>query len=316
MRKTNLPKYVTFNHGAYYFRPNNKTWIHLGRSESEMYLALANLTTGVNAHSDTMDMHFARYLKEDTPKKATSTQKEEVRIMRNLMKSFGQMRPAEIKPHHVFTYHQARSKTTPNGADREKALLSSVMAKLMNIGVVDRNPCLGIKKNGSKVRMRYVTDAEFAAVYKHASPIMQVAMSIAYLTGLRMGDIISLTQADIKEDGLYCDTSKTTRAMIYNWSDALLDAINKAREHTGNSTYIIANKHGQRYTASGFKSSWQRLIRQASEAENIERFQFRDLRTKAAEDTSENAQRLLGHSSDKITNRNYKVRPWRVNPTR
>ena len=314
-KKSNLPKYVIFNHGAYFFRrPDNQKWIHLGRTESEMYLALAKLTSGSN--NVTMEMHFAKYLKEDTPKKAPSTQKEEVRIMGNLIKSFGKMMPTEIKPHHVFTYHEARSRTTPNGADREKALLSSVMCKLMNHGIVDKNPCLGIKKNGSKVRMRYVTDEEFEAVYKHASPIMQVAMSIAYLTGLRMGDIISLTKDDIKEDGLYCDTSKTTRAMIYNWSDALLDTINKAREHTGDSTYIIANKHGQRYTASGFKSSWQRLMRKTAEAEGIERFQFRDLRTKAAEDTTENAQKLLGHSSDAITNRNYKVRPWRVNPTK
>lgn len=314
MRKKKFPKYVTFKHGAYYYRPNSKTWLRLGRTESEMYLELAKITSGKSGN--TMASHFAKYLKEYTPKKAITTQKEEMRIMNNIIKSFGRMYSHEIKPHHVFKYHEARTKMSPNGADREKALLSSVMGKLMNQGIVDRNPCLGIKKNGSKVRDRYVTDDEFAAVLKHASPIMQTAMTIAYLTGLRMGDILSLTVANIKEDGLYCDTSKTTRSMIYNWSDALLDTINKAREYTGNSTYIIANKHGQRYTSSGFKSSWQRLMRKVVELEGIERFQFRDLRTKAAEDTLENAQKLLGHSSDKVTNRNYKVRPWRVNPTK
>ncbi|MDX8383398.1 MAG: tyrosine-type recombinase/integrase [Ghiorsea sp.] len=284
----------------------------MGKTESEMYLALSKIDSSSN--TENMTAYFAWYEKEFTPLKAPSTQKEERRIMLNLIRSFGKMSPMDIKPSDVYNYHAARSKATPDGADREKALLSSMMGKLMNRGIIDKNPCIGIKKNGSKVRDRYVTDLEFHTVRKYATKPMQAAMDIAYLTGLRLGDILSLTQDSIKNEGIYCRTSKTTKSIIFLWSQALRSAVDLANESSGDS--LISNKYGHQYTASGFKSLWQRMIKKVVEKEGIERYQFRDLRTKAACDTDGSAQKLLGHSTDKITNRNYRILPEKVNPTR
>jgi len=312
-KRRKLPCRVYFKHGAYYYVTLERKWIRLGKTESDMYRELANLTTPGNA---SMQVYIEQYLKEVTPTKAVSTQKNELPCAINLMKVFGKMKPNAIKSKHVYQYHAARSKTSTAGADREKALLSSVMNGLMMQGIVDKNPCIGVKKNGTQARERYVTDDEYISVHTMATPIMQVAMDIALLTGLRMGDILRLTYDNIQEDGLHVQTSKTGRKMIYKWSDALLDAIRCAKQNNGNSRcYIIANKQGQRYTSSGFKSAWQRLCRKAA-SEGIARFQFRDLRTKAACDTKGNATQLLGHSSDAVTKRFYQVKPWEVEPTK
>jgi len=312
MTKRKLPPRVYFKHNAYYYVNLERKWIRLGKTESDMYRALAEIKTigGANMHA-----HIEKYIKEITPTKAATTQKLELLIVQNLIKSFGKMMPHEIRPSHIYQYHQARSKKTKAGADREKALISSIMNYLMMNGVVDKNPCIGVKKNGSNARDRYVTDEEYKQVRTLATPIVQAAMDIAFLTGLRLGDILSLTDENIKEDGIHHQTSKTGRKMIFKWSNALIDAVALARKAGNNSRHIIANRHGQRYTASGFKSAWQRLCRKAADA-GIDRFQFRDLRTKAACDTKGNATKLLGHSSDKVTKRFYEIKPWEVEPTK
>ena len=314
-KKSKLPKRVYFKHGAYYYVTLSNKWIRLGSTEHEMYRSLADLHS-LGTKDVTMDNHFQRYLKEDTPKKAISTQKMEVYSMKNLQAVFGKMEPKAIQPHHVYKFHKERSKSSRASANREKSLLSSVMNKLMMEGIINANPCIGVKKNSTKPRQRYVTDMEFNLVRKHAPPILQAAMDIAILTGLRMGDILNLTKDSIKEKGLYCQTSKTTRALLFLWSPALFEAINLAQRSSNDGYYIISNKHGQRYTSSGFKSLWQRTIKKACQIEDIERFQFRDLRTKAACDSKDDPTRLLGHSSDKVTKLHYQINTWQVKPTR
>ena len=242
-KKSKLPKRVYLKHGAYYYVTHEMKWIRLGKTESEMYRSLSDLN---KIGGNTMLAYFDRYSKEDTPKKAISTQKMEVYTMANLCRVFGNMLPTDIKPSHVYKFHTLRSKTSKASADREKALLSSVMNKIMMEGIIDINPCYGVKKNPAKPRDRYVSDDEFQAVRKHSSPILQAAMDIAILTGLRMGDILKLTVDDLKEKGLYCQTSKTTRALIFLWSPALIEAIEHAKNASNGGHFIISNKHGQR----------------------------------------------------------------------
>jgi len=52
---------------------------------------------------------------------------------------------------------------------------------------------------------RYISDDDFAAVYAKAPAVIQVAMDIALLMGLRRGDLLSLRRADCKDDGVHQD---------------------------------------------------------------------------------------------------------------
>lgn len=59
------------------------------------------------------------------------------------------------------------------------------------------NPCEGIKGYSLGKRTVYITDAVYAAVYKHASAPLRDAMDLAYLAGQRSADALKMTEHDI-----------------------------------------------------------------------------------------------------------------------
>src|SRR5438046_3762691 len=101
------------------------------------------------------------------------------------------------------------------------ALLSRVFTKAIEWGVVDENPCREIRKERPKPRRRYVTEAEYAAGYKAMRVMAQCAMELAVLTGLRPGDLLGLTRANLTDDGIDVATSKTGKHLLIEWSEAL-----------------------------------------------------------------------------------------------
>ncbi|MDQ6988990.1 MAG: tyrosine-type recombinase/integrase, partial [Mariprofundaceae bacterium] len=157
---------------------------------------------------------------------------------------------------------------------------------------------------------------EFEHIKTLAPPEIRAAMDIAFLTGLRMGDILRLTHENIQEDGIHTPTSKSNRNMIYTWSDTLIAAVSYAQSINHGSTYLIANTKGDKYTESAFKSRWGKMMRKLAAERGIARFQFKDLRKKAGSDTAEDATSFLSHSSDAVTKAHYLVKPWTVKPTR
>jgi integrase len=51
---------------------------------------------------------------------------------------------------------------------------------------------------------------------------------LAVLTGLRPGDLLSLTRANQTDDGIEILTSKTGKRLLIEWSDALRSAVSRA----------------------------------------------------------------------------------------
>jgi integrase len=83
----------------------------------------------------------------------------------------------------------------------------------------------------TKPRRRYVTEAEYAAAYKVMTPMVQCAMDLAVLTGLRPGDLLGLTRANLTDDGIEIATSKTGKRLLIEWSEALRIAVKRALAH-------------------------------------------------------------------------------------
>lgn len=315
-----LPNRVYKKHGAYYYvTPVDRKWVRLGKTESEMYNALAKLMDFQNTKPDTMAHYFARYQKEVLPTKSARTQQEYAAQLKTLSVAFGAMHPEQIKPAHVYQYMDARIDTKV-AANREKALLSTVYAYLIRWGIVEVNPCKVVKSFTEKARDRYVTDAEYQAVLALASPVMRAAMEIAVNTGMRQGDILKLKYADCTQQGIPVTQNKTGKKQIFEWTPGLIDALESAKSHKRHAdsiSYIIANGHGQAYTSAGFRSNWQAMMKKALDTGAIKNhFTFHDLRAKAGSDTQGNAQELLGHASAATTNRIYKRKPTVIKPIR
>jgi hypothetical protein len=99
-----------------------------------------------------------------------------------------------IRPPNIAAYRNERDRVSPRRANRELAFLSVVFSHGFELGLagVTTNPVKGVSRAELKHRTRCPTDAEYDAVYKHASEYMQIGMEIAYLCRLRWSEVFGL----------------------------------------------------------------------------------------------------------------------------
>jgi integrase len=308
-RTTNkhLPLRVYVRNGTYWFFAPDKKWHKLGRTEQEMYRSLAQLK-GQNGNS--LAIQFNRYEREILPKKAASTQKGQKKQLQNLHKSFGKMRPESLTTRHVARF--LRGYPAPIQANRHIALLSDIYSTMISWWMVDGvlvNPCIGVKRNPETPRTRYVEDQEFWTVWNEAPAHIQILMELAFLTGLRQGKLLALKHSDCLQDGVHAEAGKGGKKLIFEWTPALRDAVNRSRKGTANvDRWLIRQKNGQRITQDGIKTAWQRLMVDCFKSGLIkERFTFHDIRAKSA--TDHESGKHLGHQSQKTLEKFYRRKP-------
>lgn len=197
-------------------------------------------------------------------------------------------------------------------AKRQVSLLSNLVKLGIYKGVCSENPCkeifqycFGAKKELREVsRSRYITDEEFLLVYDAASIQIRIAMSVAYLTGARLSNVLAIKVSDYNEDFLLIDETKTRTKARHGMTKELWTALEMHRQIKSLGNHVIRNRRGQPYTLSGFEANWQRLKWKVLRGR--ENFTFHDIRHKAATDATEidmNAQYLLGHSHQAMTDR-------------
>lgn len=270
-----------------------------------------------------------RYQKNAIPTKAPRTQKDNLVELAKLLEFFNRP-PApldKIKPINVRQYLDWR-KDAPVRANREKALFSHIWNKAREWGYTDKpNPCAGVRGYKESGRNIYVEDEVFQAVYSAADQATQDAMDFAYLTGQRPADTLKFRETDLKDDMLLVEQGKTgnkLRMKLKDWRgmknalSKLIDRMLAAKaRHKVRSLYLICNEEGQRlsYFALDARLEKARVAAQAvaesqgnaALAREIGKFQFRDLRAKAATDKADDtgdiraAQKQLGHGSVKMT---------------
>ena len=194
-RTTNkhLPPNVHLKSGTYYYvyyTENKRKWHKIGKSLSEAMDNWAKLVEPAAKNIVTMGQLFDRYMIEIAPQKAKDSYVTNKAEIHNLYSVFSQMSPEAITPVHIYKYLDMRGEKAPVRANREKALLSHVFSTAIRWGIVSDNPCRNVKRIPEKKRDRYITDAEFQAVYEIAPESIQNIMQFAFLTGLRQLDIL------------------------------------------------------------------------------------------------------------------------------
>ena len=312
-----LPAGVTLERGAYYFRGADRRRISLGRVFADAMAAYGDMfrDTPLSDFGDLLD----RYQQLVTCKKAPRTQKDEISYIANLRSVFGRMAPKGITPIHVY---QLRDKLAVKSgsvqANHHIKTLKHIFSKAIEWGAVTTNPAREVRKLPVAPRDRYVEDWEYLAVYAVAPPVIQVAMDLAVLTGLRRGDLLALTRSQLKDDGIHVQTSKTGKKLIIEWSGELRAVVARAKKLKPQvRQHVIATRGGKQFTGNGFQSTWQRAMRKAANDGKLEhRFTFNDLRSKSASDSADilEASERLGHSSVDLTRRVYRRKPARVRP--
>ena len=102
----------------------------------------------------------------------------------------------------------------PTTANRCKRVFSVMWNKARGWGYTDLpNPCEGIQGHSLEMRMLYISDAVYQAVWTSASAPLRDAMDLAYLTGQRPADALKMTEHDIIEGHLIVTQEKTKQPM-------------------------------------------------------------------------------------------------------
>jgi integrase len=258
-----------------------------------------------------------------------------------LMATFGKRFPERITPNMVQAYLDFNSKLVPPRAtqsNREKALLSSCISWVLRRPDcppdLKVNPCMrasGVKRNPESQRERYVTHAEYRAVYDAGNRAVRLAMELEYRTLQRPEiDILSWTGANIraKEGGrvLHFRQHKTGRlidiALVGEFGALVSEATGV---HPQLKQPILHRLDGAKYTYNGIAgmlTQAQNKVRalhakRDGPLRNMPSFGLRDLKGKGATDMwlsgipIEQIQHLCGHA-DKTTTEKYIKARWRA----
>lgn len=317
----------------------SKTYYYLDTGEkprreiplgSEYVLAVqkwAELTSGKAAAQLTFKHVADRYLRDELPKKAPATRKDNLRELAKLLEFFEDAPLEEIQPIHVRQYLDWRGQTAKVRANREKALFSHIWNFARDKGITSMtNPAAGIKGNPEAGRDAYIEDAVYQAVWAAAEVPLQDAMDLAYLTGQRPADVLKLSSADIQDGELTVVQNKTghrLRIAVEGELATVIDRI-KARKVAG---MTLITRQGKVLTKAALRGAFDRardaaILANPDMEAKIRAFQFRDLRAKAGTDTEETrgmaaAKDQLGHSSEVMTSHYVRHRRGKlVKPTK
>ncbi|MDF3863515.1 tyrosine-type recombinase/integrase [Pseudomonas denitrificans (nom. rej.)] len=305
---------------AYYYRNADGKDVHLGSDLDMARIKWAEY----EAQDKPLDLRimrsiFDRYVRDVVPKKATRTQKDNLMELKQLRKVFDEAPIDALTPAMIAQYRDARQAKVR--ANREIATLSHVFNMAREWGLTTKeNPCRGVRKNKEAPRDFYANDRVWDAVYRHAVSELKDAMDLAYLTGQRPADVISMRKTDIDGDWLQVKQGKTARkvrvVMRNDGADNSLGTLLKqmaARNEGFLSPYLIICRRGKRVTKYMLRHRWDKAREDAATAAieagdaefgaMIREFQFRDIRPKAATEINDvkDASRLLGHTEEEIT---------------
>ena len=191
-------------------------------------------------------------------------------------------------------------------------------------GLCDNHPIKNnIRKYSIKPRDRYLEDWELEEALTVAPKLILAYVPIKQQTGLRKGDMLSITLADLKEDGIHVTQNKTGKRIIIEWTPELKDSVEYAKSISKKigSMWLFHTNKGQPYikedkSTSGLNSIWKRWQEKASkETDLVSKFTESGLRAKTASDTTEqHATDLLDHSNPSITKKHYRRKDKVVKP--
>lgn len=316
--------------------------IPLGNNYVEAVRRWAELT--VSAIPPTAQITFRmvaeRYTREVISQKATGTQRKNMNELAQLLKFFDDRQESidSIQPVMVRQYLEWRragviaeikQKNTARAAsgqpaieltgkegqvaaNRDKALLSHIWNFARGAGLTNlANPCAGIKGYREEGRDVYIDDEVLAAVYAAAGQGLRDAFDLAYLTGQRPADTLKLSRAHIKDGALEIQQNKTKKRLRIEIVGEFAAVLNRILSRRVIGLGLVNNDDGQKMTTYMLRYAFEAARSNAADEnpsirDSILKFQFRDLRAKAATDIDDDrgidaAQAQLGHSTATMT---------------
>lgn len=317
-------KRVYEKHGAWHFVDKAGKWHHLCRvdeGEPAMLRALAKVRDKPEVRVGSMPALIATFRDEQLPKYADSTRYDYGLMLTTMEAAMRDVDVAEVDSSHVLDLRD-QWLDKPRTANKYQALLSLLMGYAILKRQRKTNPCSEVKKLDEPKRRRYLTHQELRGILHGlligldgrlvaSGPMMALIVLFAYLTGLRMKDIRTLTRAQLGDkvgDVITVQPAKTRGStgivLEIEITPDLLDILQRAKsigkiKGISPDAPVFHGLQGRAYSKDAIETAWQR----ACARQGIEDAHFHDLRVKALSDAKRNGLALAsiqdsaGHAS-------------------
>lgn len=200
---------------------------------------------------------FNRYERDVIPGKMPRTQKDNLLSLKQLRAAFEDAPIDAITPQVIAQYRDKR--TGKVRANREISLLSHIFNMAREWGITERdNPATGVRKNKERPRDFYAGPEIWSAVYECAASELRDAMDLAYLSGQRPADVLSMRAADCDPQYLQVAQGKTSKKLrIELLSDGkvnhlgllIMRLLTQREERRVRNPYLITTENGKAVTA-------------------------------------------------------------------
>jgi len=303
-----LPKRMHFKHGRYYYVHKNK-WTPLSTNFHE---ALAQYGKLIAPMKGGMAELISEFMASIVGEVAPSTLRNYTVAAERLRSIFIEFAPEDVKPRHVAEMME-HFKATPAMANTMRNVLKQVFVRAVTAGKCDTNPVVFVGPRKQKKRERYITDAEFAAIKAQATPTLAAIMDICYLTGQRIGDVLMIRRADLRDEGVYVEQQKTKVRVLIAWNPELAAAVERAKamHKSVASLYLLPGTNGEAPRYGTIYAQWKKATAKAG----IKNANIHDLRAMSgteAEQQGLDPQKLLGHKDASMTRRYLRDRAVKV----
>lgn len=237
-----------------------------------------------------------------------------------------EFRCKEVSPPDVVTFLKAY-KAMPRSYNGYRSHIRELMryAEEKGFRAPGANPVNSIRTMTIQARTRYITDSELrrikiGAIYSKAHPtlgyktknrsglMLCALIDMAYLTGQRIGDLLSMDWTAIKQNGILFEPAKVAGStgvkVVIEWTPKLRNVVERLRElkRADITRWMFTTQGAQKFTYSGASTAWKRAVKRAG----VRGVTFHDLKAKALTDVDDmrgmnDAQKMGGHSTQTQT---------------
>lgn len=300
---------------------DKRKWIPLTRVTEGLpafYRALADAKDAVST-TRTMPQLVADWERDVMAAHAAKTQRDEQARGKVIAESFEAFMPDQVTAPDVAEF-LSHYRDRPRTHNAYRSQLAELMRYAMERGLRDpgTNPVTAVVRTmRTPARTRYITDSELRRIKvagmrgddgrtTRSGPMLCALIDMAYLTGQRISDLLSLEWGQFGPNGIAFQTAKTGALVLIGWSPRLRDVERRLRQlrvdREAFTPKVFTTQDGQPYTYWGASTAWRRAVKRAG----IGDCHFHDLRAKALTDKDSRegtqAARTMGaHTTDAQT---------------
>ena len=286
---------------SYRYLPIGGKPIALGTDRIAAIRKVLDLLGNTDGHG-TLKWVWDKFTDEQKPaprwKKLTESSRDDYRqAWKQIDKTFGKMQASHIDSNMVARYVHIERAASPKRANTEKALLSNLLAHGIMLGACAINATIGVEPHLLEPRTEAPSEAVLAKFLEWLTKqtpqrrIVGMAAEYASLAGNRTVEFLPLTWPQIDRTTAVIRTFRAKQRgkkkdqiieLVSIGPDlgSLLDRLEAIRSNRG-CLYVFPTRDGNKYSARGFKTLWQRCVQEAIKQTVLTpetRFTFQDLR--------------------------------------